>query len=105
MSNQVTFITDLTKLDVDNLEVGNKAANLGKLIKYKFSVPKGFVIKTNAYNDFVSFNNLDDIIQDSLAKLKYDSDESIEKCSQTIQDSIENSKFSSELVNELELKL
>jgi len=45
MSNQVSFIADLTQLDYDNLEVGNKATNLSKLIQYKFSVPEGFVIK------------------------------------------------------------
>ncbi len=104
MSNQVSFIADLTQLDYDNLEVGNKAANLSKLIQYKFPVPEGFVIKTNAYNEFVSFNNLDDIIQESLLKIVFDNYETTEKCSKTIQDSIKNSEFPSELVNELELK-
>lgn len=36
MPNQVSFIADLTQLDNDNLEVGNKAANLSKLIQNKF---------------------------------------------------------------------
>jgi len=104
MSNQVSFIADLNQLDYDNLEVGNKAANLSKLIQYKFPVPEGFVIRTNAYNEFVSFNNLDDIIQESLLKIVFNNYETIEKCSKTIHDSIKNSEFPSELVNELELK-
>jgi pyruvate,water dikinase len=104
MSNHVSFISDLTQFDYDNIEVGNKAANLTKLIQYKFSVPNGFVIKTNAYDEFVRYNNLDNAIQESLAKIVYDNYESIGKCSQNIQKSIENSEFPSKIVNELELK-
>ncbi|MFX1292004.1 MAG: PEP/pyruvate-binding domain-containing protein [Promethearchaeota archaeon] len=104
MLNKVSFIADLTQLDIDNVELGNKATNLSKLIQYNFSVPKGFVIKTNAYDEFVNFNNLDGIIQDSLVKIVFDNFETIETCSKTIQDSIENGEFPLEIVNELELK-
>lgn len=104
MSNHISFIADLNQLDFDNSEIGNKAANLSKLIQYKFSVPEGFVIKTNAYNEFVRFNNLNNIIQESLRKILYDNYETIEKCSKTIQNSILNSEIHSDLVDELEIK-
>ncbi len=104
MSNQVSFIVDLNETDYDNIEVGNKAANLTKLIQNKFPVPNAFVIKTNAYDEFVRYNNLNNTIQECLAKIAYDNFETIEKCSQNIQKSIENSEFPSRIVNELELK-
>ena len=103
MSNHKSFVVDLSPVDNDTLEIGNKAANLGILIQNNFNVPEGFVITTNAYNEFVNFNNLDKSIQESLASLEYHNYKSLEKCSKEIQDLIVNSKIPSVLVNEFEL--
>ncbi|VVB56390.1 Phosphoenolpyruvate synthase [uncultured archaeon] len=42
----------------DSAEVGGKGLNLGRLHRYGFSVPAGFVLTSRAYRDFLQFNNL-----------------------------------------------
>jgi pyruvate,water dikinase len=103
MSNHTSYITELSQTDIDTLVLGNKAANLCRLIYFNYHVPQGFVIKTNAYHDFLSFNNLDVNITDSLRKLDYDTYESIEACSNVIQNSIINSEIPPEIIDELKL--
>ena len=104
MSSHKSFIVDLSQVENNTLEIGNKAANLSILIQNNFNVPEGFVIKTNAYHEFVSINNLDKSIQESLANLEYLNYKSLEKSSKEIQDSILKSKIPSGLINELQLK-
>ncbi len=90
MSQDALFIVDLNKNNINNREVGNKALNLSKLIQKGFPVPDGFVIKTNAYKEFIDSNNLDEVIQKSLLKIDYDNYSSIKVCSESILNSIIN---------------
>ena len=53
---RITSIADCEKNDIPI--AGGKAANLGELVSAGFNVPRGFVLTTLAYDDFVSANNL-----------------------------------------------
>ncbi|MHA2181410.1 MAG: PEP/pyruvate-binding domain-containing protein, partial [Promethearchaeota archaeon] len=86
------------------LEVGNKALNLCILIKNRFSVPTGFVIKSNAYDSFINSNNLSEQIHKFLEEIDYEIYETIEKCSESIQNTIERSHLPSKLIEELKFK-
>jgi len=104
MTKEESLTIELTEIDPKNLEVGSKAANLGKLIQSNFLVPDGFVIKTNAYNLFLSSNNLIEFIQRSLESIDYNNLDSIEHCANIIRKSIENSSIPNELIDEIKLK-
>ena len=57
------FTVPLEQLGRDDLDwAGGKGANLGELVKAGFLVPKGFVVTTDAYDDFVAHNRLDEAI-------------------------------------------
>ena len=59
MNNSTSFILDFSIISEENYQTtGNKAYNLAKLIQNNFNVPNGFVIKTNAYELFLEYNNL-----------------------------------------------
>jgi phosphoenolpyruvate synthase/pyruvate phosphate dikinase len=49
-------LPDLTRADVSR--VGAKAANLGELARAGFPVPDGFALTTQAFDDFVTLNEL-----------------------------------------------
>lgn len=51
-------LRDVTRVDVSR--VGAKAANLGELTHANFPVPNGFVLTTQAFDQFVSANGLSD---------------------------------------------
>ena len=49
-------LTDLTRGEISR--AGAKAANLGELAGAGFPVPNGFVVTTDAFNRFLTVNNL-----------------------------------------------
>lgn len=55
----MTYIKDFDKLGRSDLdEAGGKGANLGELARAGFPVPRGFVLTTAAYHDFVNANGI-----------------------------------------------
>ncbi|MFX0038589.1 MAG: PEP/pyruvate-binding domain-containing protein [Promethearchaeota archaeon] len=104
MPNKEFLTIELTKTSLKKQEVGNKAANLGKLIQENFQVPTGFVVKTNAYEYFLKSNNLIELIQKSLASINYDNFESINNYGKTIRNLIENGSIPSDLIDEIKSK-
>ena len=42
---------------------GGKGTNLVRLTRAGFDVPRGFIVSTNAYREFVKANKLDGVIQ------------------------------------------
>ncbi|MFX1279550.1 MAG: PEP/pyruvate-binding domain-containing protein [Promethearchaeota archaeon] len=102
-SNIKSFISDLSSQEQEDLTLGSKALNLRRLIRYNFSVPEGFVIKTDAYTQFLDNNHLNKIVQEALERIKYDDYEAIEECSRTINNAIMQSKLPLELIEELKI--
>ena len=104
MTKEESLTIDLNEITNKDKEVGSKAANLGKLIKNKFSVPNGFVVKTTAYDLFLKDNNLIELIQKALKSIDYSNLESVKNATNTISDSFEKSSFPKELIDEIKLK-
>ena len=104
MTKEESLTIDLTEITNKDRGVGSKAANLGKLIKNKFSVPSGFVVKTTAYDLFLKDNNLIELIQKALKSIDYSNLESVKNATNTISDSFEKSSFPKELIDEIKLK-
>ncbi len=92
-------LESITKKDIK--KIGSKAANLGKLIQNDFTVPKGFVITTAAYSLFLTDNNLNKLIQDSLAEIDYEKYETIENAAKKIQEAIKKRPISTDLAEEV----
>ncbi|MEM2087815.1 MAG: PEP/pyruvate-binding domain-containing protein [Thermoproteota archaeon] len=97
-----SFIVDLKNVCGRDWEkVGGKAANLGELKRLGFPVPKGFVLTTGAYEDFLSLNGLEAIIESSLARINPADLDSIEECSRRIREAVEHSSLPAELAEDL----
>jgi pyruvate,water dikinase len=67
---------DETGKDAVNL-VGGKVASLGELINAGFPIPPGFAVTSEAYKEFVRYNNLSETIGKMLAPLKDNMDDYI----------------------------
>ena len=92
-------LNNISKKDSD--KVGGKATNLGELIKNGFTIPKGFVLTTQGYSLFLKQNNLNELIQKSLAKINFSRYDTIENASKEIRDGIKNSKLPLEIIEEI----
>lgn len=56
VNNYTLFFDEIDRSDI-NL-VGGKGANLGEMTKAGFPIPDGFCITTEAYKEFIKYNNL-----------------------------------------------
>lgn len=97
-----SIILNLSMVSKQEIEkVGAKAANLGELIRNKFSVPEGFIVTTAAYSKFLENNELTRIIQDSLSNINFTDYKTIKECAKKIQDAFNSSQISSDVSNEI----
>lgn len=87
----------------DVLIAGGKGANLGELTVAKMNVPKGFVITTKCYRDFLKENGIDILIENGIKQVGND-----EKLLLDITDNfakkIRLGKFPEELENQIREK-
>jgi pyruvate,water dikinase len=61
------FLVRLGESESTNIAVvGGKGASLGKLVREEFLTPSGFVVSTGAYAEFLSVNNLQIPVLNSL---------------------------------------
>ena len=86
----------------DLLKVGGKAANLGELLINGFPVPKGVVITTDAYSQFILVNNLSELVEGALQKIDYTEARSIKTASEKIMEAIKSSGLPTELIHRIE---
>jgi pyruvate,water dikinase len=90
------LLEEITKSDKNM--VGGKAVNLGIVhTEIALPVPKGFVITANAFNHFIEFNNLREIIDSELAKLDIHSTASLTAVSGELIDRISNSRIPADI--------
>ena len=67
------FINSIENVEFSDFNlIGGKARHVNRLFKANIQVQKGFVLKTNAYNEFLQNNNLDTLIKDNLNTLDKD---------------------------------
>jgi len=59
MSDTQILIINFSQISSHAIKiVGSKAANLSILLNNGFHIPEGFVVTTNAYEEFLKANNL-----------------------------------------------
>jgi pyruvate,water dikinase len=74
---------------------------LQNLTKIGIKIPDGFVITTNAYNQFVQYNNLDEEIRGIVKKIDYANIESLRRAGLAVRNLIKNARFPSELSRQI----
>ncbi|MEM5791035.1 MAG: phosphoenolpyruvate synthase [Candidatus Aenigmatarchaeota archaeon] len=87
----VAFLKDLSKKDL--ILVGGKAANLGEMFNARLPVPNAFVVKTNAYKEFLKKNKIKEKISKILKKISYEDPKDLEEKVSKIRKLIEKAKI------------
>lgn len=82
--------------------VGGKNASLGEMTQAGIPVPPGFAVTTNAYKEFLNYNQLEERIRDSLGSLEEDDVDQIEKAGTQIREIIEHACVPSMIAEEIE---
>jgi pyruvate, water dikinase len=96
------FILGLHEAGIRDIEkVGGKNASLGEMIqqltKLGIRIPAGFIITVEAYQVFISYNQLADKISRLIAEIDYDNIESLRRAGLQIRNMIRNTKFPPDL--------
>jgi pyruvate,water dikinase len=104
MSSRGHLTINLGEITKNDLKVvGGKAANLGELVN-RFMVPKGYIVTTTAYNQFLESNHLEEFIKKSLVKIDYADYSSIEEHAKIIQEHILQCQLPTDLADEIRKK-
>ncbi|MBI5208274.1 MAG: phenylphosphate synthase subunit beta, partial [Candidatus Firestonebacteria bacterium] len=85
------YISEIEAIDLSSIsETGGKGSALGELQKYlpNIKVPRGFIITTKAYLEFLNINGLSKKIQKLYSEIKKDDIISLQYKSQIIQETI-----------------
>jgi pyruvate,water dikinase len=98
------FILGLHEAGLGDIErVGGKNASLGEMIqhlgKLGIRIPAGFIITVDAYESFISYNQLADKISGLISEIDYESMESLRRSGLQIRNMIRNTKFPPDLSN------
>jgi pyruvate,water dikinase len=98
------FILGLHEAGIQDVErVGGKNASLGEMIQHLTAlgirIPAGFIITVDAYQVFISYNQLEEKINSLMAEINYESIESLRRAGLQIRNMIRNTKFPPELSN------
>jgi|SRR3989344_1253307 len=98
----MNLIKQFNELDSNDTAIaGGKGASLGEMIQAGIPVPTGFVILTDAFEQFLDENHLQEKIQLMLENVKQNNVRSIENCSKKIQSAIFSSKIPADIVREI----
>ena len=82
--------------------VGGKNASLGEMTQTGIQVPQGFAVTTQAYKDFLSYNQLEKRIRDLLIPLKEGDVDQTEQASTQIREIIEHASVPEVITEEIE---
>lgn len=94
MATHVVFFEDIGK---DKSKVGGKGANLGEMVIIGMPVPPGFVVTTDAYDEFVEKNSLESKVNQLLEGLDEENTKGIREASSKIQNLILNARMPDEV--------
>ena len=94
----IIWFKDINK-DKVNL-VGGKGANLGEMFN-KFPIPDGFCVTTNAYQSFITNNNLFEKIMQKLEKIDYENTDHLDSVSKEIEELMLNGDMPEDLSREI----
>jgi len=96
------IIRTFNKLGKEDVSIaGGKGASLGEMTRAGIPVPEGFVVLSNAFEEFIEETDLNVEIDSILHKVKHDDINSVETASERIQSLILNSKIQKDIVEEV----
>lgn len=102
MTNKKPLTVTFDQIDKDSLPlVGGKGANLGEMNQAGFPVPDGFAITVEAYDKFLTENNLNEEIENILKDTDVNNPEKLRKSSQKIQKKIKTSEIPDDISKEI----
>jgi rifampicin phosphotransferase len=85
LCHNIHMIISFTSPEATLENAGGKGANLVRLSRAGFNVPRGFMISTEAYREFVKRNTLAERIEAATIKLALEDTNALEDASQTIR--------------------
>lgn len=96
------LIRNFTKLSKKDVALaGGKGASLGEMTQAKIPVPPGFVVLSNAFEQFLTETDLNVEIEATIKKVKHDDINSVEKASVKIRDLIRDAKMPDDIAKEI----
>ena len=96
-----TYILPLADSEATLETVGGKGASLAKLVAAGVPVPDGFHVTTESYRQFIAYNDLDDLIKQSVNEITPTKPSTLETASKNITDSILQSEIPPEIAAEI----
>ncbi|MGY5859221.1 MAG: PEP/pyruvate-binding domain-containing protein [Candidatus Thorarchaeota archaeon] len=78
---------------------GGKASNLTVLIHAGFTVPKGFVVTTEAYSKFIASNELENLAKSHLSDFDHEDAAELKKATKTMREHINRATLPQEIVD------
>ncbi|TFG27222.1 hypothetical protein EU528_13220 [Candidatus Thorarchaeota archaeon] len=78
---------------------GGKASNLTVLIHAGFTVPKGFVVTTEAYSKFIASNELENLAKSHLSDLNFEDTAELKKATETMREHINRATLPQDVVD------
>jgi phosphohistidine swiveling domain-containing protein len=98
------LLVNLSDTDAATLTAaGGKGSNLAFLAKAGFRVPKGFVVTTEAYSEFLRMNELGRIANEQLRDIDIDDADNLVKTATAIREIIERAPLPEEMVSAIEI--
>ena len=91
----ILWFRDVGKEDVRL--AGGKGANLGEMYNAGIPVPRGFIVSTQAYFDFLRENNLKKRIKEILSRINIDNPQELSNASQAIKELISKAPIDPQL--------
>jgi len=99
---QKKLIVWFDEIDKDDVAlVGGKGANLGEMTQNSFPIPYGFILTSNAYFEFLKFNQLMPKIKAFLSKLNVENPVELHQVSTHIKQIIENGQIPESLIKKI----
>lgn len=90
------------EVDKDDVSlVGGKGANLGEMARNGFPVPRGFIVTSKAYFDFLEENKLKSKIHQELKKINAEDPQTINEASEKVKKLILSGQISPTLAKEI----
>ncbi len=95
----VAFLKNISKKDLGL--VGGKAANLGEMFNAKLPVPNAFVVKANAYKEFLKKTKLKGKIFKILKEINYENPKDLEEKVRKVRELIEKAEIPRDIEKEI----
>lgn len=101
MSNYtyIKWFNEIGKNDISH--VGGKGANLGELTNMGLPVPPGFCVTAEAYDEFINYSELDEIVKILVGSLDVEDVEALTQVSKEVRQKINSSEIKPEIEAEI----